>query len=299
MLSTKPPITVLSPSLTHPSMRGALKKRKRTGDIGDPYRIPIWTGFISLIFWLRVSAVSLPDRKLSTQPTIHAGIPFILRLCRRRGWDTLGNAPATSRDSREATFCLPHPKTVWILPILSISNMKYIDEVHALRSMSVYVRRQDELRALCKYRHLSRHVQRFSSPLLRTMPLLAFLLLDRPKKRVYRVFASKGSISRALTSLLTSTCQSELCPRWAFDNSRHSSKPPMALFQFTSLSACLLLCLQHFHRFNSINISSAGHSHTLHLIKLHTLIARKPFPKPSSFITNSCGNQYISDKLNS
>ena len=49
ILLIKPLITVLRPILAQSLMSGALKNRNRIGEIGDPYDIPVCTGFILLV----------------------------------------------------------------------------------------------------------------------------------------------------------------------------------------------------------------------------------------------------------
>ena len=59
-----------------------------------------------------VTDVDLSFKKLSVHLTMYSGMPLDLRLCSSRGWDTWSNAPATSSESKLATFFLLQSHTV-------------------------------------------------------------------------------------------------------------------------------------------------------------------------------------------
>ena len=80
MSSTKPLSKTDSFNAAYFSSSGALKKRKRIGETGNFYRIPVSATSIILVFPPRVIIITLFPKKLSTYYTIFNGIPLNLKL---------------------------------------------------------------------------------------------------------------------------------------------------------------------------------------------------------------------------
>ena len=113
-------------AFAHLSIKGALKNRKRIGDIGDPCGIPVSAGSSLLVILSRVREVSLSVRKLLVQFTISFGIPFCLRLWSRRWWETLSKAPVISSERRLATLFFLQFQTVCTASTI-VSRAVFVD----------------------------------------------------------------------------------------------------------------------------------------------------------------------------
>lgn len=84
------------------------RDRKRIGDFA------IYSTFIA-------SNVLRSVKKLLIQCTIHSGTRFLRKLCSKRWWDTVSNAPATSMLKNNATLSFADPQTVCICSVSSSS----------------------------------------------------------------------------------------------------------------------------------------------------------------------------------
>src|SRR5436190_24105691 len=69
-----------------------MKKRKRMGERGDPWGIPVSIGNQSLSYPQKDSLVRRPWRKASMYRSTHGGKPFVRRTQRSLSWETLGKA---------------------------------------------------------------------------------------------------------------------------------------------------------------------------------------------------------------
>ena len=121
MLSINPPTYSCSLAAVYSSISGALKNRKRIGEISNPQGIPISTSSIPLVVLLIVIEEDLSTRKLFVQLIIRRGIPFPLRLQISLWQETLLKAPAISSERRLAILPLPQSYTVYTASII-VSN---------------------------------------------------------------------------------------------------------------------------------------------------------------------------------
>ena len=113
ILSTNPPTYNYSLAAVYSSISGALKNRKRIGEISNPQGIPVSTSSIPLVVLLIVMEEDLSARKLFVQPIIRRGIPFPLRLQISLQQETLLKAPIISSKRRLAILPLPQSYTVY------------------------------------------------------------------------------------------------------------------------------------------------------------------------------------------
>src|SRR6266480_7829599 len=80
-----------------PSRSSDIKKRKRIGEMGDPWGIPefVWTYLLS--YPLKATLVRLPYIKFLTYFMTHSGRPFLCRIRRSLSVDTWSYAPLISK----------------------------------------------------------------------------------------------------------------------------------------------------------------------------------------------------------
>src|SRR6266480_3078500 len=95
--STKPKPNFSSSTFCMPSRSSDMKKRKRIGEMGDPWGIPefIWTH--SLSYPLKATLVHLPYIKFFTYFMIHSGRPFLCSIHRSLSMDTWLYTPLISK----------------------------------------------------------------------------------------------------------------------------------------------------------------------------------------------------------
>lgn len=78
------------------------------GERGDPWGTPKLARSGSEVKSSKLNVVCLSLRKLCSHRTIGSGMRLFLRLCRRRSWETVGNACDISRKRVETTFFCLH-----------------------------------------------------------------------------------------------------------------------------------------------------------------------------------------------
>src|SRR5215469_761106 len=78
--STKPNPSSFSSTFCMPSRSSDMKKRKRIGDMGQPWEIPEFAWNQSLSYPSNITRVLLAYMKLLTYPMIHSGSPLRLRI---------------------------------------------------------------------------------------------------------------------------------------------------------------------------------------------------------------------------
>src|SRR5947207_13659004 len=97
ILSTKLKPNFSSSIFYMPSRSSNMKKRKRIGEMGDPWGIPelVWTH--SLSYPSKATLVRLPCIKFLTYFMTHSGRPFLCRIRRSLSVDTWSYAPLISK----------------------------------------------------------------------------------------------------------------------------------------------------------------------------------------------------------
>src|SRR5215469_8209195 len=101
--STNPNPSLLSSTSCMPSRSSDMKNRKRIGDMGDPWGMPVFIWIQSLSYPSNATLVRRLCIKLRTYLVIHSGRPFFLSIQRSLSLDTWSYAPLMSKLSIDTT----------------------------------------------------------------------------------------------------------------------------------------------------------------------------------------------------
>src|SRR5947207_3462634 len=121
LVSSTKPIPIFAPPIAFTLSRsGAMKRRNRIGERGEPCGMPVSTCIRSVLFPSKAIDVVLSLRNPAVIWRSHSGSPFRLAVSRSLVWDTLSNALERSRLSTDTILLGSAFHTLWAVAVSSV-----------------------------------------------------------------------------------------------------------------------------------------------------------------------------------